>query len=124
MRAFKTTYRDRNGKRQEARSWYVELKDRHGGVRRLPVMADERPKGDTPRQDDGVPGSTPQSSAEAKRLEARRRFLLGGAAALPVIFTVTELKAVETQTGGSVCLSLGGTFKPITGNPISGVCTT
>ena len=42
MRVFKTTYRDRNGKRQQARSWYVELKDRHGGVRRLPAFPDKK----------------------------------------------------------------------------------
>ena len=86
-------------------------------------MADERPKGDTPRQDDGVPGSTPQRTAEAKRLEARRRFLLGGAAALPVIFTVTELKADdEFASGESVCLSVFGSddFK---GDKLSGLCT-
>ena len=88
-------------------------------------MADERPKGDTPRQDDGVPGSTPQRSAEAKRLEARRRFLLGGAAALPVIFTVTELKAGAKVTGESVCLSIFGveaTWKEQSAGSLSGLC--
>ena len=68
------------------------------------IMADERPKGDTPRRDDRAPGSTPQSLAEAKRLEARRRFLLG-AAAIPVLVTVNRANA---SISVSNCISMLG----------------
>ena len=56
-------------------------------------MVDDRSKEDFSRRGDGVPGSTPQDSAEAKRLEARRRFLLGGATAIPILVTVNRAKA-------------------------------
>lgn len=68
------------------------------------VVADERPKEVIRRLDDGAPGSTPQDSAEAKRLEARRRFLLGGAAAIPILVTVNRAKAKNF----SVCMSAFG----------------
>ena len=56
-------------------------------------MADGRPKENTLDRNAGASGSTPQDSAEAKRLEARRRFLLGGAAAIPTLVTVNRAKA-------------------------------
>ena len=75
------------------------------------VVADERPKEVIRRLDDGAPGSAPQGSAEAKRLEARRRFLLGGAAAIPVLVTANRAKAV----GVSTCLSQLGLQLPFQG---------
>lgn len=66
------------------------------------VVADGRSKEDISRRGDGSSGSTPQDSAEAKRLEARRRFLLGGATAAPILVTVNRAKAI----GFSVCQSL------------------
>ncbi len=68
------------------------------------VVADGRSKEDISRRGDGSSGSTPQDSAEAKRLEARRRFLLGGATAAPILVTVNRAKAI----GFSVCQSLRG----------------
>jgi hypothetical protein len=38
-------------------------------------------------------GATPRDSAEAKRLEARRRFLLGGATVVSVLMTVSRARA-------------------------------
>ena len=58
-------------------------------------MVDGRPKDNTLGRNDGAPGSAPQGSAEAKRLEARRRFLLGGAAAIPMVVTVNLAKAQD-----------------------------
>ena len=73
-------------------------------------MADERPKGEIPRRDDGASDASPQDTMEAKRLEARRRFLLGGAAALPVILHVTAIGAQDVDVIGSksYCVSLTG----------------
>ena len=87
------------------------------------MMADgPRKKGD-PNRPQGAPGPTPEASAETKRLEARRRFLLGGAAALPAILTVTEVKAQEQKTSPSNCASLGRGFQSVgPGAPFSGVC--
>ncbi len=68
------------------------------------VVADGRSKEDISRRGDGSSGSMPQDSAEAKRLEARRRFLLGGATAAPILVTVNRAKAI----GFSVCQSLRG----------------
>jgi hypothetical protein len=39
-------------------------------------------------------GATPRDAAEAKRLEARRRFLLGGATAVSVLVTVSRARAL------------------------------
>ena len=64
-------------------------------------MASGRPKEDAPKRYVGDSGIAPQASAEAKRLEARRRFLLGGAAAIPILVTANRAKAV----GISTCLS-------------------
>ena len=36
MRVFKTTYKDRKGRRKEAASWYVEFHDHREYIRRLP----------------------------------------------------------------------------------------
>ena len=76
-------------------------------------MADGRSKQGIPGRDEAAPGPTPQNSAEAKRLEARRRFLLGGAAALPVILHVTAIGADVPEPGDDVgsisfCVSLTG----------------
>jgi len=38
MRVFKTTYRDRKGRTQEAAAWYVEFRDHLDTVRRLPAF--------------------------------------------------------------------------------------
>ena len=49
-----------------------------------------------------------ESSAEAKRTAARRRFLLGGAAALPMIVTLGQREAWAASA--SVCQSMGMKF--------------
>src|SRR5262245_44205455 len=36
MRVFKTSYRDRNGRKREVSAWYVEFRDHLERVRRLP----------------------------------------------------------------------------------------
>ena len=74
------------------------------------MMADGRSKQGIPERDETAPGPTPQNSAEAKRLQARRRFLLGGAAALPVILHVTAICAQDVDVIGSksYCVSLTG----------------
>jgi integrase len=41
MRVFKTTYRDRKGKQQEAAKWYVEFRDHLERVKRLPAFTDK-----------------------------------------------------------------------------------
>ncbi len=56
------------------------------------VMEDGRSKEDISRRGDGAPGFTPQASAEAKRLGARRRFLMGSAV-VPIIVTVGRRQA-------------------------------
>ena len=84
------------------------------------VVADGRSKEDISRRGDGSSGSTPQYSAEAKRLEARRRFLLGGAVATPILVTVTRANAV----GFSRCFSIFGTGTAVAGITNYGVnCT-
>lgn len=54
--------------------------------------------------------SDPERSdaAEEKRRAARRRFLLGGASALPVIVSVTAVRATVVIAPESTCTSLGG----------------
>ena len=54
----------------------------------------------------GVPGV--ETSAEAKRRAARRRFLLGGATALPMIVTLGQREAWAASA--AVCQSLGLEF--------------
>ena len=53
------------------------------------------------------PGSDPERSdaAEEKRLTARRKFLLGGASALPVIVTLGRARQARAFSAG-VCASL------------------
>ena len=76
-------------------------------------MADGPEKEGEPNWAQGATGPTPQELAESKRLEARRRFLLGGAAALPVILHVTAIGA-EEEGSFSFCVSLtGGVEKQI-----------
>ncbi len=56
----------------------------------------------------GVAGSdadADKSSTEAKRLAARRRFLLGGATALPLIVTLGQREAWAASQ--AVCQSMG-----------------
>ena len=72
------------------------------------VMADGPGKEGEPNRAQGASGPTPQESAESKRLEARRRFLLGGAAALPLIVNVRAANADE-EGSISFCISLFGT---------------
>lgn len=47
-------------------------------------------------------------AVEEKRRAARRRFLLGGASALPVIVSVTPVGAKVIVAPLSICTSLGG----------------
>ena len=76
-------------------------------------MADGRLKENTPDRDDRASGSTPQEIVEAKRLEARRRFLLGGAAALPVLMTLTRARAAPiTLTACAAILGVGSGLAP------------
>ncbi len=42
MRVFRTSYRDKNGKRRTAKRWYVEIRDTHGAIRRLAGLTDKR----------------------------------------------------------------------------------
>lgn len=56
-------------------------------------MTDAQPERD--KRDRGPAAPTPGEAAEAKRLAARRRFLLGGAAAAPVLLTVNRAQAVS-----------------------------
>ncbi len=51
------------------------------------------------------PISTPHDVAEAKRLEARRRYLIGGASALPLIVTIGRSRQAFAASQ-NVCLSL------------------
>ena len=51
------------------------------------------------------PISTPHDVAEAKRLEARRRYLIGGASALPLIVTIGWSRRANAASM-NVCLSL------------------
>ena len=90
-------------------------------------MADGRSKQDIPGRDEAAPGPTPQNSAEAKRLQARRRFLLGGAAALPVILHVTAIGADEPEPGDvvgsfSFCVSLLGGAEEIDSSTTAFIC--
>ncbi len=75
------------------------------------TMADERPIGNIPRRDDRASDVSPPDTMEAKRLEARRRFLLGGAAALPVMLHVTATSAGE-EGGSGFCSPRGGIRRP------------
>lgn len=54
----------------------------------------------------GVPAE--RATAEAKRLSARRRFLLGGAAALPAIVTLGQKEAWAASA--AVCQSLNMSY--------------
>ncbi len=47
-------------------------------------------------------------AVEEKRRAARRRFLLGGASALPVIVSLTPVRAKVIVAPFSTCASLGG----------------
>ena len=67
---------------------------------------------------EGRPGEEATAEVEAaenKRLAARRRFLLGGAAAVPLIVTAGYSTAFATgdhrRVGKSVCMSLVGEVK-------------
>ncbi len=83
-------------------------------------MADERPIGNIPRRDDRASDVSPPDTMEAKRLEARRRFLLGDAAALPVMLHVTATSAAEGGSG--FCSPLGGTRRLVDGSTTLYVC--
>ncbi len=92
-------------------------------------MADGRSKQGIPGRDEAAPGPTPQNSAEAKRLQARRRFLLGGAAALPVILHVTAIAAdehvpppVDVIGGTGFCSQLGGIKARFDGSATAFIC--
>ena len=70
------------------------------------VMADGPGKESNANRTQGASVPTPQEPAESKRLEARRRFLLGGAAALPLIVNV---RAAHGDSGSlSFCLTVFG----------------
>jgi hypothetical protein len=49
----------------------------------------EQPERDSPEAGDAAPRPISQDPAEAKRLEARRRFLLGGGAAISALVTMS-----------------------------------
>lgn len=57
---------------------------------------------DRPREE---PSATAEAKVEANRLAARRRFLLGGAGALPVIVTLGRGQALAASL--EVCQSVG-----------------
>jgi hypothetical protein len=52
-------------------------------------MTDKQPQEELPERRGDACTATSQNSAEAKRLEARRRFLRGGAAALSTLITMS-----------------------------------
>ena len=89
------------------------------------MMVDRRSKQGIPGRDEAAPGPTPQNSAEAKRLQARRRFLLGGAAALPVILHVTATRAAHQPAGvgGSGFCSPDNIFREFDDQHIEGNIT-
>ena len=84
------------------------------------VMADGPGKEGEPNRAQGDSVPTSQDSAESKRLEARRRFLLGGAAAFPVILHVTAARAQSRFNSKSFCMSRFGN----PGNPQMGMSET
>lgn len=53
---------------------------------------------------------SPRDSAERKRLAARRKLLIGGAASLPVVLTFGRAQA--QQMTSSKCDSMGGELFP------------
>jgi hypothetical protein len=57
------------------------------------VMTDEQPARDLSQGEDDSIGAAPRHAAEAKRLEARRRFLLGGTTVGSMLVTVSRAKA-------------------------------
>ena len=61
-------------------------------------MADGHPADEVKKRDDGNRRLSPEESEEAKRLEARRKFLLGGAAAIPALLTAKRANATITLT--------------------------
>jgi hypothetical protein len=69
-------------------------------------------KRDDARLVDGASSSGSHDVSEAKRLAARRRFLVGGAAALPVIVAVTAARGANEKKGVSVCMSINPDFIP------------
>ena len=89
------------------------------------TMADERPIGNIPRRDDRASDVSPPDTMEAKRLEARRRFLLGGAAALPVFLHVTATSAAHQpdNVGGSGFCSPDRIFREFADQHIPGNIT-
>jgi hypothetical protein len=56
-------------------------------------MTYEQPMHVSRRGEAGSAGGTARDAAEAKRLEARRRFLLGGATAVSMLVTVSRARA-------------------------------
>ena len=56
-------------------------------------MTYEQPKRVSRRGEADSAGATARDAAETKRLEARRRFLLGGATAVSVLVTVSRARA-------------------------------
>ena len=62
-------------------------------------------KGDPDRAHD-APGLTPQESAEAKRLEARRRFLRGGISGVTVLVTAKKVHAAGLSPSACALLLL------------------
>ena len=74
-------------------------------------MTDEQPARARPQRDDDRRAPAPRGGAEAKRLEARRRFLLGGAAAISVVVTPQRGSAV---TWTECALQVGGPDSDLT----------
>ena len=62
------------------------------------------------KSEDEVPRESARDPAERKRLAARRRLLVGGAAAVPVVLTFGPRQAHAATA--SVCISMGGSTFP------------
>jgi hypothetical protein len=76
------------------------------------AMANEQPTREIRQKDDDRPAPAPREAAEAKRLEARRRFLLGGTTAVSVLVTAKRGSAV---TWTECAVQIGGPDTQLTG---------
>ena len=74
-------------------------------------MTDRQPGRDPLGREDGRALPAAQAAAEAKRLEARRRFLLGGTSAISVLVTA---KRGSAATWTECAVQIGGPDTPLT----------
>jgi len=72
MRVFKTTYRDRKGKQQEAGKWYIEFRDHAETIRRLPAFTDRKQSETAGRNVEKLVAA--RSNGEALDIELSRWF--------------------------------------------------